>query len=154
MKRLAFIPLILGLGVVALTMMLQGSNGAAFFSPSAINCIFLIGFVLLLGLYNPREMARAFRAIGEKRVATRQELLQAKAYFMTMRNLLLALGPFAFILGSIHILEGLGLGGMEAIGEGAATSLLGLWYAFGGLIFIAIPGIGAARKKLALLEDA
>ena len=152
MKRFSFISILIALGLVYATIWLEGGNILSFLSPSCFVSTFGISFVIMLALYNPTDMKRAFMAVAMKNQASREDLLVALAFFSTMQRVMLATGPFGLILGFIHVLEGLGHPDVYAIGEGVAVALISILYSFGGMIFIAIPRIGAAKKKLALLQ--
>jgi hypothetical protein len=51
-------------------------------------------------------------------------------------------------------MAGFGIERNEVLGQSISVSLIALLYAGFGILFVALPGETAARKKLALLEDA
>ena len=158
MKSLSLIPWLLAVALVALANLIEGGNLLWFVSPSALVVCYGTTFVLLLMQYSPADMARLWRTVAMKVTASRQELQVAQAFFDTMRRLLLASGFVGLAMGAVFVLAGIGTGSgevrSEALAEGLAVSLIALLYAGFGILFVAIPGEGAALKKLALLEPA
>lgn len=151
MKRFGFIPVLAALALAVLTMYLQGSNPASFLSPTAGLICFGLSFAIMLVLFSPADMRRAWRVVSMKQPASQEEVRVALAFFVTMRSVFLAVGPFGLIVGLVRVLEHLGGGSMQALGEGLAVALDTMLYGLAGVIFLAVPGIGAAKKKLAML---
>jgi hypothetical protein len=153
MKRLAFIPLIVGLGLVPGIIGLEEGHVLSFFSPAAL-FLLIAAWVLLLAQYSRREIAQAFRVAFGQQSATHAEIIQAKVFFVSLRSQLLVMAPIAVVMAAVRILEGLGGESLEALGEGLAVAIIGVWYCLGCLLFLVIPGLGAIRKKLNQVEGA
>jgi flagellar motor component MotA len=152
MKRFSWIPWLVAIGLIVLTVLLEGGNLLWFISPSAFTVCVGITFVLLLMQYTPVDMCRIHGLVRMGQSANKAELETAVAYFAAMRRFLLASGLVGVGMGAVHVMAGLGRLSNEALGEAIAVSLIALVYAGFGILLVALPGETAAKKKLAMLQ--
>jgi flagellar motor component MotA len=158
MKRFSIIPWLVALALVQATILVEGGSPAWFISLSALTCCYGISLCLLLTQYTPADLLRAFRAVSMQRASSRSELLVVKSCFETLQALLMSSGFMGVLLGFVAVLGRLGTGQMGSsdtagTAEGLAVCLMSLLYAASGVLFVSAPCIGAAKKKLALLEE-
>ena len=148
MKRLFWIPLVVFLLLTVGTFYLAFQDGLwIYFDFASMIVVYGFSFLIMLSLFGPREMGKAFRSALEKTPFDKKEVEQGLVFFRTLQKLFFSTAGLGFFIGLIAVLRD--ISNPTRVGQNLAIALLVVLYAFFGICLITIPYTGALKKRLA-----
>lgn len=151
MKRLFWIPWVLGLAIVAGALVLVTGGSLYIFLDVASLVITLgISFVLLLTHFSFKEIGSAFRYALERTEYNEGEIRKGIVFFKSMRNFLIVSGIFGLFTAAIAMLryDAQQRSDTTNMAVGASVALICMFYSIVTLLLLEEPFRSALEKRL------
>ncbi len=146
MKKSYPIWAILGLGMLALGVVMAGANVAAYISLPALIVVVLPPFFLVVGGFGLSVLGRSFHVAFLGVPTTPQELEMGVSLFGALQRYLLLTGLITTMIGFIAMLSN--LYETNQIGPMIALALITLFYSMMLILAVTVPFKSALEKRL------
>ncbi len=148
MKRFFWIPLAAAVALVAGACLLGAGSPAKFWDFPSLVFSYGLTFLVLLSIYTPAEMAKAFAASMSRRVISRREREITLDFFRTAQWLLIGSGILGSLIGVVSVLAV--SPDLSRSASAFSTLLLTSVYALAGVLTVILPlraRIGSRGEK-------
>ena len=146
MKKLFFIPLLIGISMIIGTMFFATQNVLVFADIPTFAITAGLSFILILSQYSPAEIGRAFKYSVLKTEFDETEIRKGILFFATFNRLLILSAVMATFIGIIVILAN--PENYKKIGTMVSVCLISVLYVVFIQIIVVIPFKGALEKRI------